>query len=152
SFMKPGAIRAEFPAGDNTYGDAFSEQPFGNTLETLTLTGAQLRQLLEEQWMGDYTRLLQPSHGLSYTWKDSAPVGQKVDPASLRLQGVPIDPARPYRVTVSSFLASGGDGFRTFAQGTQRTGGPTDLQALESWLKAHSPVSLPETNRLTRVP
>jgi 5'-nucleotidase len=152
AFMNPGGIRGELPAGDVTYGEAFTVQPFGNALVTLTLTGEQLRLLLEEQWVGDYVRLLQPSHGFSYTWKDSAPVGQKVDPASLRLQGAPIDPEGRYRVTVSGFLAGGGDGFRVFTQGTQRQGGPTDLQALESWLKAHSPLSAPETNRITRLP
>ncbi|OJH42661.1 bifunctional metallophosphatase/5'-nucleotidase [Cystobacter ferrugineus] len=152
SFMNPGGIRGELAAGDVTYGEAFTVQPFGNSLVTLTLTGEQLRRLLEEQWVGDYVRILNPSRGFSYTWKDSAPVGQKVDPASLRLNGVPIEPAGHYRVTVSSFLAGGGDGFRVFAQGTERKGGPSDLEALESWLKAQSPLSAPETNRLTRVP
>ncbi|HEX8536235.1 MAG TPA: bifunctional metallophosphatase/5'-nucleotidase, partial [Cystobacter sp.] len=152
SFMNPGGIRGELAAGDVTYGEAFTVQPFGNSLVTLTLTGEQLRRLLEEQWVGDYVRILQPSRGFSYTWKDSAPVGQKVDPASLRLHGAPIDPAGHYRVSVSSFLAGGGDGFRVFAEGTERKGGPSDLEALESWLKAQSPVSAPETNRLTRLP
>ncbi|MFY0581203.1 bifunctional metallophosphatase/5'-nucleotidase [Cystobacter fuscus] len=152
AFMNPGGIRGELAEGDVTYGEAFTVQPFGNALVTLTLTGEQLRRLLEEQWVGDHVRILNPSRGFTYTWKDSAPVGQKVDPASLRLHGVPIEPAAHYRVTVSSFLAGGGDGFRTFAQGTERKGGPTDLQAMESWLKAQSPLSAPETNRITRVP
>ena len=138
--------------GDVTYGAAFTVQPFGNSLVTLTLTGAQLRQMLEEQWMGEHPRILSPSRGFAYAYQESAPVGQKVDPASLRLHGVPVDPTASYRVTVLSFLAGGGDGFRTLAQGTQRRGGPTDLQALESWLKAHSPLSAPETNRIIRVP
>ena len=151
AFMNPGGIRADLDAGDVTYGKAFTVQPFGNSLVTLTLTGAQLHTLLEEQWENTPRRILQPSAGFTYTWKASAPVGQKVDPSSLRLDGIPVDPAGHYRVTVNSFLAGGGDGFKVLAAGTERHGGPVDVDALESWLKAHSPLSAPETNRITRV-
>ncbi len=151
AFMNPGGIRGDLDAGDVTYGEAFTLQPFGNALVTLTLTGAQLHTLLEQQWEGSHPRILQPSQGFSYTWKESAPVGQKVDPASLRLHGTPVDPAGRYRVTVSSFLAGGGDGFRVFAEGTERQGGMLDVDALEAWLKASSPRPPPETNRITRV-
>jgi 5'-nucleotidase len=151
AFMNPGGIRADLDAGDVSYGEAFSVQPFGNTLVTLTLTGAQLHTLLEQQWEGSLVRILQPSQGFGYTWKASAPVGQKVDPASMRLHGAPVDPAGRYRVTVNSFLANGGDGFRVLTQGTERRGGPVDVDALEAWLKARSPLPPPETNRLVRV-
>ena len=151
AFINPGGIRAEIDAGDVTYGEAFSVQPFGNSLVTMTLTGAQLHTLLEQQWEGNLVRILQPSRGFGYTWKASAPVGQKVDPASLRLNGAPVDPAGRYRVTVNSFLSNGGDGFRVFNEGTERRGGPLDVDAMEAWLKAHSPQTAPETNRIQRV-
>ncbi len=151
AFMNPGGIRADLDAGDVTYGEAFSVQPFGNTLVTMTLTGAQLHTLLEQQWEGNPVRILQPSEGFSYTWKHSAPVGQKVDPASLRLHGEPVNPAGHYRVTVNSFLAHGGDGFHVLTEGTERHGGPMDMDALESWLKARSPLSPPGTDRIHRV-
>ncbi|HEX8822189.1 MAG TPA: bifunctional metallophosphatase/5'-nucleotidase [Archangium sp.] len=153
AFMNPGGIRGELDEGDITYGEAFSVQPFGSTLVTVTLTGAQLHTLLELQWQEGTgpTRILHPSRGFSYTWKASAPVGRKVDPASLRLHGQPVDPQGRYRVTVNSFLAGGGDGFRVLAEGTERRGGVVDVDALEAWLKAHSPLSPPETNRITRV-
>ncbi|MFL5358148.1 bifunctional metallophosphatase/5'-nucleotidase [Archangium sp.] len=150
AFMNPGGVRADLDAGDVTYGESFTIQPFGNSLVTLTLTGAQLHSLLEAQWEGNTVRILQPSRGFSYTWKASAPVGQKVDPASLRLNGAPVDPAGRYRVTVNNFLAGGGDGFRVLAEGTERRGGPVDLDALEAYLKTHSPLAPPETNRITR--
>ena len=152
AFINPGGIRAELDAGDVTYGEAFTVQPFGNALVTLTLTGAQLDTLLELQWQEDgSTRVFAPSRGFSYTWKASAPVGQKVDPASLRLEGRPVDPQGRYRVTVNSFLASGSDGFRVLAEGTERRGGMVDVDALEAWLKNNSPLTPPETNRITRV-
>lgn len=151
AFINPGGVRADLDAGDVTYGEAFTVQPFGNVLVTMTLTGAQLHTLLEQQFEGSLARILQPSKGFSYTWKASAPVGQKVDPASLRLHGAPVDPAGRYRVTVNSFLASGGDGFRVLTEGTERRGGMVDVDAMEAWLKAHSPLSPPETNRILRV-
>jgi 5'-nucleotidase len=151
AFMNPGGIRGELDAGDVTYGEAFTLQPFGNTLVTMTLTGAQLHTLLEQQWEGNSPRVLQPSRGFSYTWKASAPVGQRVDPSSMRLNGQPIDPAGRYRVTVNSFMASGADGFRVLAEGTERRGGVVDVDALELWLKSHSPRTPPETNRITRI-
>jgi 5'-nucleotidase len=151
AFMNPGGIRGELDAGDVTYGEAFTVQPFGNALVTLTLTGAQLHTLLEQQWQGPNIRILQPSKGFSYTWKASAPPGQKVDPASLWLHGAPVDPAGRYRVTVNNFLAGGGDGFHVLTEGTERRGGPVDVDALEAWMKAHSPFPPPETNRITRV-
>ncbi|AKJ07429.1 5'-nucleotidase [Archangium gephyra] len=151
AFINPGGIRTDIDAGDVTYGEAFSVQPFGNSLVTMTLTGAQLHTLLEQQWEGSLVRILQPSRGFSYTWKASAPVGQKVDPASLRLNGAPVDPAGRYRVTVNSFLSNGGDSFRVLTEGTERRGGPVDVDAMEAWLKAHSPLTPPETNRITRV-
>ena len=151
AFINPGGVRGNIEAGELTYGKAFTVQPFGNALVTLTLTGAQLHELLEAQWEGSMTRILQPSRGFTYQWKASAPVGQKVDPARMRLHGKPVDPAGRYRVTVNSFLAGGSDGFKVFAEGTERHGGPLDVEALESWLKAHSPLAPPETNRITRV-
>ncbi|MFE8602417.1 bifunctional metallophosphatase/5'-nucleotidase [Archangium violaceum] len=151
AFINPGGVRAEIDAGDVTYGEVFSVQPFGNGLVTMTLTGAQLHTLLEQQWEGSLVRILQPSQGFSYTWKASAPVGQKVDPASIRLNGEPVNPVGRYRVTVNSFLSNGGDGFRVFTEGTERRGGPVDVDAMEAWLKDHSPLPPPETNRIRRV-
>ena len=151
SFMNPGGIRADLDAGDVTYGEAVTVQPFGNALVTLTLTGEQLHQLLEEQWKDGSARILQPSRGFTYTWSESAPVGQKVDPSSLRLNGVPVRPEARYRVAVSSFLAGGGDGFHVFTLGADRQGGPLDVEAMDSFLKAHSPLAPPSTDRIQRV-
>jgi 5'-nucleotidase len=36
--------------GEVTYGEAFAVQPFSNHLVTLTLTGAQIEHLLEQQF------------------------------------------------------------------------------------------------------
>ena len=63
----------------------------------------------------------------------------------MALGGAPIDPARDYRVTVSMFLANGGDDFDEFRNGRNRTIGVTDIVAFEAWLKAVPPrVAPPE--------
>ncbi len=132
AFTNPGGLRADLPAGTLTWGTLFSAQPFGNALVAMTLTGDQLAALLEEQWAGDEPRLLQVS-GLSYARSASAPAGSKV--SDVRVGGAPLDRAGRYRVVVNGFLASGGDGFRSLAAGTDRvTAGDDDLDALVAYL------------------
>ncbi len=133
----------------------FTVQPFGNSMVTMTLTGAQIERVLEEQFAGctlASARILQVSAGFTYTWTASGPVCDKVDPATIMLNGVVIDPAASYRVTVNSFLADGGDSFPTLKLGTDRLGGAVDTDAFEAYFKAHSPVAPGPQNRITRVP
>jgi 5'-nucleotidase len=157
AFMNPGGVRADLDAGPITYGEAFSVQPFGNVLTTLTLTGAQIDELLEQQFSGanappNDPRVLLPSAGFAYTWDLDAPAGDKVDPASITLGGAPVDPAASYRVTVNNFLADGGDGFTVLPQGTDRVGGQLDLDAFEAYLAANRPVAPPVLDRIAVQP
>lgn len=158
AFMNPGGIRGsgELPEGEVTFGQLFTLQPFGNSLVTLTLTGEQLHTLLEQQALelqSDNTprRVLQVSSGFSYTWKASAPKGQRVDLSSIKLNGAPIDPKGRYRVTVNSFLAAGADSFSVLKEGTEPLGGVVDVEALEQYLKKNSPVQPPALGRINRV-
>ncbi|MDQ3680914.1 MAG: bifunctional metallophosphatase/5'-nucleotidase [Actinomycetota bacterium] len=159
AFMNPGGIRADLsyaPAGGEgpgevTYGEAFTVQPFGNTLVTMTLTGTQLDTLLEQQWCGQsFPRVLQVSAGFTYTWDANRPACDRVDPSTIRINGVAVDPNGRYRITVNSFLADGGDNFTVLTQGTDRLGGPLDLDALEAYFEARSPVSPGGRDRITR--
>lgn len=163
ALMNPGGVRADltFPSspvgeGDGvvTYGEAFTVQPFGNVLQTMTLTGAQIKTVLEQQWQprpdGSVTvRILQPSASFSYTWSQSAPIGSKI--SAIAINGVPIDPAASYRITVNNFLADGGDGFVELRNGTNRTGGEVDLDAFADYLAAHPNTAPPATNRITSI-
>ena len=159
AFMNPGGIRADFTYlgssagegdGNVTYGESFTVQPFGNSLVTMTLTGNQIDTLLETQWV--VNRVLQVSNGFTYQWSASAPVGNRVDIASIMLNGVQIDPDGSYRVTVNSFLADGGDGFAVLVQGTNRLGGEVDVDALEKYFAANSPVAPGPQNRIIQIP
>jgi len=164
AFMNPGGIRADLTYlssaagegnGNVTFGESFTVQPFGNSLVTMTLTGAQIETLLEQQLAGctlASARILQVSAGFTYTWVASGPVCDKVNPATIMLNGVVINPAANYRVTVNSFLADGGDSFPILVQGTNRLGGAVDTDALEAYFVTHSPVAPGPQNRITMVP
>jgi 5'-nucleotidase len=164
AFMNPGGIRADLtypssPAGEGdgnvTYGEMFTVQPFGNSMVTMTLTGAQIERLLEEQFAGctlATSRILQVSTGFTYNWSASGGVCDKVDPATIMLNGVVLDPAASYRVTVNSFLADGGDSFPILLQGTNRLGGAVDTDAFEAYFVANSPVAPGPQNRIIQIP
>jgi len=152
AFMNPGGIRADLDAGPVSYSEAFTVQPFGNSLVTLSLTGAQIERMLEQQWQSPtLARILQPSRGFAYAWDPARAIGDRVDPASIRLDGVPVDPAATYRVTVNNFLADGGDGFAVLREGTNRLGGAVDLDALDAYFRAHSPVAPGPRDRISLV-
>ncbi len=159
AFLNPGGIRADLTytgsAGDGTVtaGKAFAVQPFGNNLVTMTLTGAQIEVLLEQQFTGcpngqPSNRILQVSEGFSYVWDPKGAPCDKVDPNVIRLNGSAIDPKASYRVTVISFLADGGDKFNILKDGSNRLGGVLDIEAFVNYFKAHSPVSATAQNRI----
>ncbi len=162
AMTNPGGIRTdllyaqisggELP-GQVTYAEAFAVQPFSNSLVTMTLTGAQLKAVLEQQATAgsDGTgRMLQISHSLTYSWSVSAPIGSKV--SDIKINGVPVDPTANYRVTVNNFLAGGGDGFTTLLAGTDLLTGMIDLDAFVAYLTANSPVPPGPQNRITKLP
>lgn len=159
AFMNPGGIRADLtypssPAGEGdgtiTYGEAYTIQPFANTLVVKTMTGAQIKALLEQQIFTGTTRFLQVSQGFTYTWSTSAAAGSKV--SNIKINDTAVDPAANYRVTMNNFLATGGDGFTVFNQGTNQLGGDVDIDAFAAYLAAKKPVSPPALNRITVVP
>ncbi|WP_022893760.1 ExeM/NucH family extracellular endonuclease [Agromyces subbeticus] len=148
AFMNPGGIRADLkyasggvddPAGNVTYREAATVQPFANTLVTLDLTGAQVKQVFEEQWQTSPTRPLLKlgvNKGVEVVYDPTAPTGSHV--TSITLNGTPIDPAATYRVVANSFLAGGGDSFTTFASGTNRSDtGKVDLASTVEWFAAN---------------
>jgi 5'-nucleotidase len=159
AFMNPGGIRTDLiyaasgteADGEVTYGEAFAVQPFGNSLVTMTLTGDQIHTLLEQQW-GAVTNVLQVSSGFTYAWSASGALGDRVDPGSIMLNGVVLDPATGYRVTVNSFLADGGDGFAVLRDGTNRLGGEVDLDALVTYFGTNSPIAPGPQDRITVLP
>ena len=161
AFMNPGGIRADIiaaqssggeAAGQVTYGELFTVQPFNNVMTVLTCTGAQIDELLEQQFRAGGNTILQVPDGFTYSWSASAPIGSKVDIASIKIDGVAISPLTSYRVATNNFLATGGDGFSVFTQCTNPLGGEIDLDVLVTYFEANSPVAPGPQNRITRLP
>jgi 5'-nucleotidase len=161
AFMNPGGVRADIDAGPVTYGEAFTMQPFGNNLTTITLTGAQLYEMLKQQWCGlNSTRILLPSHTVHYTFQASkvavgascATAVNPVVPGSLTINGTQVVDTGSYRITVNSFLADGGDGFSILPQGTNRVGGAVDTEALQRYFATAPTFDPPALNRIDVVP
>lgn len=163
ALMNPGGIRSDLSfafspggeaPGDVTYGEGFTVQPFNNLVVTQTLTGAQLKEVMEQQFVGFagqiQQRVLQISAGFTYSWDGTRAPGDKV--SNLALNGVPIDPAASYRVTTNDFLANGGDGFSKLTGGTDRVTAPGfDIDALVTYLGAGAPVAPGPQNRITKI-
>jgi len=162
AFMNPGGIRADLVAsqitggdapGEVTYSEAFTVQPFGNTMVLKTMTGAQIKMLLEQQFdnpvKGD-KRILAVSAGFTYSYNQSLPAGSRVDAASIKINGVTVAAGTSYRVAMNSFLADGGDNFPAFTQGTNPLGGEIDLDALTAYFAANpNGVAPGPQNRIT---
>ncbi|OLM16891.1 MULTISPECIES: bifunctional UDP-sugar hydrolase/5'-nucleotidase [unclassified Pseudonocardia] len=147
ALTNPGGVRADLvpdAEGRVTYGQAYTVQPFGNVLQTMTLTGAQLRAVLDQQFtVEDGPTVLQTSSNVRY-----AVAGERV--GRVEVDGVPIADDRPYRVAVNNFLSAGGDGFDAFSAGTDLVGGPVDLDALVAHLGAAPRLTAPPTDRIGR--
>lgn len=156
-FVKPAAATYPYAL---TYADAFTVQPFGNSLVTMTLSALQLKDLLEQQFNGckgqNANRILQISNGLKYSWNAAAPACAKIQNVTLTptdltvyppvatgaadhivINGVVQNPAKTYRVTVNNFMATGGDGFTTLLGGSNVLGGAQDIDALIAYLAGY---------------
>ena len=126
AFMNSGGMRQDLDVGENflaTFGNVQIVLPFGNTIVAMDLTGAQLRELIEQQWIRQgaaAASVLQPSNGFGYKWNPTAAPGQRVVPGSMTLNGVALDDNKSYRVAANNFLAEGGDNFPAFKKGLNK--------------------------------
>jgi 2',3'-cyclic-nucleotide 2'-phosphodiesterase (5'-nucleotidase family) len=147
-----GGLRADLPEGPITHGEIFEVLPFENTIVTLEMTGAELRQVLEEGLRGG--RVLQMS-GVRIVYDPSRPVSQRV--VSLTLgDGKPLEEGRSYRIAINNFIATGGDGFTSFAKARNVVDTRTTLRdAIEAYVKAKSAnggaIDYGSEGRVTRV-
>ena len=153
----PGFIFASSAAGEGdgkvTYGEAFTVQPFGNSLVTMTLTTQNIKDFMEEQFAGclgqgaNTTRFAIPSAGFKYNWDGAQACSARISNITLRTAtgletlvdaaGVVQNPTKTYRVTVNNFIADGGDGYSTLRKGTNRLGGAQDIDALTAYFAAN---------------
>jgi 5'-nucleotidase len=163
AFMNPGGIRADLKVndissggeapGEVTYGEAFTVQPFGNSLVTKTMTGDEIHRVLEQQFAGcggqTVAKTLQISSTLSYeSIPGAATCAAKI--GRIWVSGVEVGPADTFRVTMNNFIATGGDGFTVFNQGTDALGGAQDIDALVAHFAASEPdgIAVPNLDRI----
>lgn len=155
AFTNPGGIRTDIMKREDgavSYADVFAAQPFRNRLVTLTLTGAQIRETLEQQWRDPARpRILQVSKGFAYSWDAAKPYGVHVAAASMKFNGAAIEPAKSYRVTVNDYLALGGDGFAALKEGGAPQYGIYDDEALFAFFGANSPMTPEPPTRISRI-
>ena len=114
--MNAGGVRADLPAGDVTFQDVLTVQPFGNSIAYGTLTGEDILDALEAQWQPASSRprlALGLSAGFEYAYDPTAEQGQRV--ISATLDGEELDPSAEYTVATSTFLFDGGDNFASLA-------------------------------------
>ncbi|MFM6832018.1 MAG: bifunctional metallophosphatase/5'-nucleotidase, partial [Novosphingobium sp.] len=152
AFMNPFGLRAPHTLapgtdGSVTFGQIYAVQPFNNTLVTQTLTGAEIKAVLEQGFDADQPiQGLSPSHGFSYEFDVTRPIGDRV--VNILFGGQPLDMAREYRVTTNSFLANGGDSFTLLAKQRASIQGIPDAEALEAWLSGNTPRAVPSELRV----
>ena len=144
SFVNNGSIRiAELPAGPITWGTLYSLQPFENRMLRLTMTGAQIRDVVEQSVAGQTPGM--HISGMTVRYHPSAAAGQRVQ--QIRIGGEELRPDATYTVGVTDFLATGtGDGYRGFGSASKREEvGLSDLDALIKYLQ-----SVPQPVRIAR--
>ena len=151
AFMNPFGIRAPAVIGPGddgsvTFGTLYQIQPFNNELVTVSMTGAELKAVLEQGFDDEAPiQVLTPSEGFIYRYDMTRPIGQRI--VGMTLNGAPVDPAATYRVTVSNFLAQGGDSFGLFAKGRDAVRGAIDIDALQDWLAVKPARTVPVEDR-----
>jgi 5'-nucleotidase len=144
--LRAPSMIAPAPDGSVTFGQIYAVQPFANDLVTQTLTGAELKAVLEQGFDADQPiQFLSVSQGFSYAVDMARPAGNRV--VRMTLNGVPIDPQGDYRVTTNSFLAAGGDSFSVLTKQRDAAIGMTDLAAMEAYLAGATPRPVPSEER-----
>ncbi len=151
ALMNPFGVRRTLtaaPDGSVTFGDIYAVQPFNNDLVTQSLTGAELKAILEQGFDSEGPeQILAPSVGFAYSYDRSRAIGSRI--SGMILNGAPIDPAKTYRITTNQFLSNGGDSYSGFLKARDEVIGTSDIAALEAWLKAVPPRAGPAEARTT---
>lgn len=135
ALLNSGGIRDSLPAGDISYRDVLKVLPFGSTVVTVDMRGAELLNLLQDA--------LHKSPG-SGGYPQFAGVRLEVRDGKLlsaQIAGKPLDPSRNYRVVTNDFLAAGGDGYpKLNCLPGYIDSGLVDADVLKDYVARHSPL------------
>lgn len=149
-FLSSGSIRDDLSAGNITWGELYSVQPFAGTVQSMTLTGEQVKQVLEQQWQTPTPPHNLMVSGLVYTYDAAQPPGKKV--TEVKVNGVPLDRDAHYTAAMVDFLIGGGDRYTVFTKGTNITSGGVDVDVLTSYVAMlPQPVNVTIDGRIQRI-
>ncbi len=134
--VNTGGIRDSLPGGRVTYKDVLKIHPFANLLTTVELTGAEVAAYMAAAYK------MTPNSGAYAQWAGISVTPGNGQPAELRIAGKPVEAGKTYRLAISTFLATGGDGYpKLTTHPRYAETGFTDAEALRAYISAHSPLS-----------
>jgi 5'-nucleotidase len=149
-FSSSGSLRADVLAGNITWGDLYAVQPFAGTVQSMTLTGSEVKQALEQQWQNPAPPHNLMVSGLVYTYDAAQPPGSKV--TDVKVDGVTLDYGALYSAAMVDFLAGGGDRYTVFTRGTNLTSGGIDVDVLTAYVESlPRPVNVTIDGRIRRI-
>lgn len=113
AFLNSGAIRADINSGDITLEQLINVYPFKDNLTTIELTGNQIRELIEYSLTLPYG--IGQVSGMQIKYDSSRNELNRV--IEITINGEVVIDVKKYTVSVSGYLATGGDGYLVFTKG-----------------------------------
>lgn len=143
AMLSSGSIRVDLNQGPVTMENVMDLFPFTDTLDVVSLTGTQVKELLEYSYTLPYG--LAQFSGINTTYDSTKPEGKRL--LSLSINGKPVKDNQQYKVATYSFAATGGDGYEIFSEGKLLSEGKSVTQVLIDGFKAKKNLTVPALDR-----
>ncbi|NIK57387.1 5'-nucleotidase [Kribbella shirazensis] len=135
-------------------GESWDAYGYGNPVLTVSLTGAQLDAVLEQQWQTQTNGTIKfaplaLSGNVKYAFDAGRPVGDRIDPADVKIDGTALDPAKTYRVAALAYTVIGADGYSAFKAATNPVRNNTDHETFTTYLQIHKTLTPAPLDRVT---
>ena len=156
-----GNVRITIEPGDFTYDEAYTLLPFTtNTVYTLEVTGAEMKQILEDAidyaLTGGSTCSFPYGAGIRYEATKDGKLGTRVTKVEVfdfkANKWVPIDANKKYMLATNSYIAGGKDGYTTLGKITSERGGTNtylgDDKIFIDYLQKHKELGRPASSNV----
>ncbi|MFI9593922.1 bifunctional metallophosphatase/5'-nucleotidase [Nonomuraea sp. NPDC052265] len=142
--------------GQVLMGESWAAWGYANPVLTVSVTGAQLEQALEQQWQtqADGTVKFAPlavSRNVRFSYSPNRAVGDRINPADVVINGQPLDTGGTYRLAALAYTLLGADGYTAFAGYTDAVRGSRDYEAMRAYLR-QGPLTPPALDRAVALP
>lgn len=154
-WMNGGGIRDDATGEQFTKLDAYTIVPFANKVIEVEVTGAGIRQALEDgvsrvaQQGGGFPQV----SGMTYAYSPTAAIGSRV--GAVTISGAPLVDDQVYTAAVTNYVVNGGDGITGFADATvlvPEIEAPTDAEAVVQHATALGTIDIGLEGRITVLP